>query len=690
MAAKEPMQGRFSDVHSGEPRDDEGIRGAIADPLALDIEDDELAEVVNKRLEDIRNYYRDEYDLYARRTKNETYLFGRQLLDEEKEHLLKDYESRFQDNVLFEIAASLKPLAMSRLPDLIVTPGNDSEQSRLMAKEISKAVDTQIKARENRSVLGLAFKHLPVYMTGVIKARWDNELDDYLFEVIHPDMIDVDYQSPDNTADNMKLISQIVPWTVEEVLMRFPSQKEAFLKELQKDGIAIKDQKPSWKQLATTIQIREVWFKWYKKHDIKEWEPIWGVLWKYQDCILKKMKNPNFDYEGEERYFTYDQAGNKRTPSNNELLQLNIQLMLSGQPPENMQKERVYHNYLDHPPMPYYFMGYDQWGKQPYDETSWLEQSLKNQEALDKRGKQIEEELDQRGHNIWSKETGLKSGDVQAMDSNDPDEDYVIDGDVNANHKYIPPVRPDTQEFQDLDRIKQRMHELAGDNAVQGTIQSDTATTNQIAREANFTRADDLVEDTINAAAEWMARMSLHFIKLRYTEDHFRKLLGIAGSVVYMKLNRNMVDEGMQVMIKASGTDRLQAKNNAIDLAKLKMIDVVNFMRDMGYPDYQERAEMLMTMQTDLSTYMVKYVQNLQTSAEMAAALEKSPEQETQPMMPQQQMMGMPTQQPFPSQAGMSPAGQAPQQPTPGNTAQMPATPPVGMNGAPPASPRNL
>ncbi len=680
------MQGRFSDVHSEKPRDDEGIKGALADPLALDIEDDELAEVVDKRLDEIRKYYRDEYDLYARRTKMEKYLFGRQLLDEEKEHLMKDYESRFQDNVLYEIAASLKPLAMSRLPDLIVTPGNDSEQSQLMAQEIGKAIDTQIKERDNRGVLGLAFKHLPVYLTGIIKARWDNELDDYVFEVIHPDMVDVDYQSPDNNADNMKLISQIVPLTVEEVIMRFPAKKDEFIKELGKDGIDVKNQKPSWKQLATVIKIREVWFKWYKKHDNKQWEPIWGVLWKYQDCILKKMKNPNFDYEGEKRYFITDPNGQKRETSNDELTQLTIQMMLSGQPPPGLSQDQVYHNYLDHPPMPYYFMGYDQWGKQPYDETSWLEQSLKNQESLNKRGKQIEEELDQRGHNVWSKESGLKSGDVQAMDSNDPNEDYVVDGNVDDVHKYVPPVRPDQQEFADLDRIKQRMHELAGDNALQGTIQSDTATTNQIAREANFTRADDLVEDTINAAAEWMARMSMHFIKLRYTEDHFRKLLGIAGAVVSTKLNRNMVDEGMQVMIKASGTDRLQAKNNAIDLAKLEKIDVVNFMRDMGYPDYQERAEMLLTMQTDLSTYMVKYVQNLQTSAEMANALEQSPEQEQQAQPMPQQTMGMPTQAPFPS-TPMPTVGQGPQQPTPTNTAQAPMTPPAGP---PQGSPRNL
>jgi len=696
--AQQQSEGSFRSPEETPPIADEGLFSEPTDPLALDIDDDELAEVVDKRITDIRQFYETEYDLYARRKKNEEFLFGKQIINKEKDHALKDYESKFQDNVLYEIEANLKPLAMSRLPDLIVTPGNDSEQSRLMAQEISKAIDTDIKKRENRMVLGLAFKHLPAYFTGVIKARWDPELDDYVFETIHPDLVDVDYTSPKKDANSMKLISQIVPLTVEEILMRFPGKEREFIDELGKrDGIKVKDgQEPTWKQLATVVKIREVWFKWYKRHSDTEYEPIWGVMWKYYDCILKKMKNPNFDYEGEKKFVIYDDQGVKRQPTQEELTAALVQTMVVGQPPEGLVQEQVYHNYLDHPPMPFYFFGYDQWGKQPFDETSHMEQNIKNQASLDKRGKQIDETLNNRGHHVYSKESGLKPSDIQQMDMNDPDQDVIVDGDVNNVHKYIEPPRPDQSEFASLNGIIDRMHQLAGDNAVQGEIQSDTATTNQIARESNFTRADDLVEDTINAAAEWMAQMALHFIKLRYTEDHWRRILGVAGRVVFLKLNRNMIDEGMQVMIKASGTDRLQAKNNAMDLSKLQMIDPVTFLRDMGYPDYQERAQMLMAFKTDLSTYMIKYVQDLQTSADMANALMQSPIDELQPgmgmqpgMPPQPGLTGQPpgAGAPMPPPPGMTPPGTAPQNPTPGNTAQAPMSPPPGP---PQGSPRML
>src|ERR1700679_2468856 len=129
----------------------EGIVTDPTDPLALSILDDELCDVVDKRIRDKREFYKgEEYDLYTRRAKLELYRFGRQIIQKEKNRLLKDYESRYLDNVLYEIEATIKPLAMSRMPDLMVLPGNDSDEAKLMAEQVSEMVDTQIKEQENR------------------------------------------------------------------------------------------------------------------------------------------------------------------------------------------------------------------------------------------------------------------------------------------------------------------------------------------------------------------------------------------------------------------------------------------------------------------------------------------------------------------------------------------------------------
>src|ERR1700689_5018624 len=86
----------------------EGIAYLPTDPLALDIPDDELSDIVDKRIRDTRNFYKsDEYDLYTRREKLEMYRFGRQIIQKEKDKLLKKYESRYLDNVLYEIESTI-------------------------------------------------------------------------------------------------------------------------------------------------------------------------------------------------------------------------------------------------------------------------------------------------------------------------------------------------------------------------------------------------------------------------------------------------------------------------------------------------------------------------------------------------------------------------------------------------------
>jgi hypothetical protein len=378
--------------------------GEPKDPLALQIKDNELAEVIDRRITKDTTFWKEKYSLFDRRARNEKYLFGRQIDEAEGKKDLKPYEARYLDNALYEIEASLKPLAMSRLPEMMVMPGDDSQHAKESAEELTQVLNDDLQKRHNRVVLGIAFKHNPVYFTAIIKAVWNPELGeygDYEFINVHPDNVIIDSSCATNNADDMEIIPEIVPMTVQDVIMRFPDKKQAFLTMLQEDGILANAGEPSWRELATEVKIREVWFTWYKNDngvvvDSKDqtinepgvkWERIEGVCWKYKKLILKKMKNPNYDYEGSVNYFTFDSAGDPQTkrPLKEEDV---LKAMVSGQMPE-MSKEFIYHNYFQMPHKPYFFMGYDQWGKVAIDETSRIEQNIRNQQNLDIQGKQI-------------------------------------------------------------------------------------------------------------------------------------------------------------------------------------------------------------------------------------------------------------------------------------------------------------
>jgi hypothetical protein len=653
---------------------------ANSDPLALDIPDKELVKIINRIEEDEKKFYDGTKNLTERRKKNVTYRFGRQIDDKEKREELKKYESRFLDNVIYEIETSLKPLAMSHLPDMIVLPGTQDPEKIQSAKDLSLAINNTNKKRKQRRVLAMGFSHLPVYFTASIKVRWDPSLGkdgDFRFDIVHPNRLIIGHNAKSNDTDEIEVVLEKLPVKVQELLMRFPAKADDLKEELIKDGVQL-DDKDNWKDLATEVNATEVHFTWYKKKGTKElikeptldifepgvkWEKVELVIWKYGNVILDKMLDPNFDYEGEDMYFTQDDPNDPATKRELKPEEM-VMRMMTGDT-QGIQKERIYHNYFSKPKKPYFFFGYEQWGEQPLDETSRIEQNIRNQENLDDLGKRLVDKLKQRVKHIWGRESGLKAGDIQKLDMENPMLDVLVDGDLTKVHKDIQPERPDAAEYKSLQENKDRMYSVAHASAIRGELQSDVATTNQIGREADFTTTDDLVEETINAACEWMAEWQMQFIKLRYTEDHMMQLAGSKGATTLLRLRRDSASDGMEVTTKASTTDKLKAQKNALDMANAKLIDPLTFYEDMEMSDPEGRAEKLMLFSTDPATYMTKYIMKLENTPALIGALNGT--------------------QPAPQLGGAQPAPVAPQNPTVTDTAAVPAQPPIGN----PASPNN-
>ena len=219
--------------------------GEITDPLALTgIPDEDLVKTVDKWVEDTRSFYKKEYDLYETRKRNEIYRFGRQVAELIKAKKLKPYEAKTLDNVLYEIERTEKPLALSQLPDLIVSPGNNTDQSKQLAELITQVVNSDLQKEENRKVLGMAWQHRPVYRVGIIKCIWNPEafggLGDYEFIYVHPDAVDFDHHATEADADKMTYVSHKVSLTVQKVMMMHPQSKQKFMAELQKQGVMVK------------------------------------------------------------------------------------------------------------------------------------------------------------------------------------------------------------------------------------------------------------------------------------------------------------------------------------------------------------------------------------------------------------------------------------------------------------------
>lgn len=598
----------------------------ILDPFQLDIDDDELVRVIDERIEKSEAFY-EKLDYQGRREKNKNFLFGQQI---DNAHDKRIYESKYQDNVIYEAENTIKPIALSRLPDLFVKPGNDSDESKKAANDLTEVINSDVRKRENRRVLSVAFKHQPVFFQGCIKAIWDPKIGDngdYRFKVVHPENIVVDHFSTTNNEADMEFIAEEVEISAKEMIMMFPDKKDVILDKIIGKAAVKEGGDKLEKKMASKYKMREVWFTYYKdKRDPEtgesKFERIDGVAWKYRKILLGKMKNPYYDFEGETRMFTLE-LGKKR-----ELNEEDIRaILLGGQ--MDVSQQQFFNNFFTDPKKPYIFLNYDQFGEHPLDYTTRIEQVIPLQKALNKRGQQIEEMNDRaKGKNVFNAKL-IDKKTAESMDMNDPDEDVMVTGNVRDAHTFIPGQPAPAQLFNEQALDRDKIFQKEGVNSTTRGVRegNETATARQIFREADFGKIDDQVEDMINYAAEEMAAWSLQFIKLFYTRDHMRKLLGKDGEVTFVAINRDMVDNGMEVVTSASGVDKSQLKRDAFERARLQFTDPMSFFIDTDATNPVERTERLLLFIAAPELYL-KTIKGEGETEDMAAQLQQISQQQ--------------------------------------------------------------
>lgn len=583
----------------------------LADPLTLDLPEQTFIQVIDKRIRESETWFNSKKDLKTRRERNKDYLFGRQL------PRLKTHQSKYVDNIIWQAENTIKPIALSRLPDLTVKPGNDTDESKQNAKNVTAVINNDIRKRENRKVLSLAFRHNPVYLIGIIKPYWDPEDGDggdYKFRAVNPDNVVFDHTATSADPDQMDFIAEAVEISIKECLMRWPKKADELLRHLFNTNKLQAGDEDKDEKLATKIKIWEVWFDWWEKatneNGEKKDRKITGVAWKYENVLLGKMKHPYWDWQG-------------KTVMQGDEMQMRMAMMMGQQLPT----KTVYANFLTNPSKPYVLVAYEQWGEQPLDETSRIEQVIYLQDNVNKRGRQITDMNDTaKGRHVFSTLSGLTKPDVEAMDLDNPNTDIVVNGQLGDVHAYIPGTPANPGLYTELSNDREKVFSAMGTNSTTRGEKSgdETATGRQILRESDFGRIDDLVEDTINAAAEKMAAWAMQFIKRFYTTEHMRRIIGEGGDITFQAITQDSIEDGMEVVVSASGVDKLMGKREAYERAKMQLTDPLSFFADINASDPQGRTEKLMLFNIAPELYLQKYVYK-QDVTQMAMALQRQP-----------------------------------------------------------------
>jgi len=614
------------------------------DPLQLELADDEFIDTIDALIEGSQKFYQKKH-LYERQEKNLKYYIGDQLKIGGKDGL-KEFQPKFVENIVYEGVMRIKPIATSQLPDMTVKSSDDITT----ADTLTDLLNTDAKKRANRKLIGLAHVHEQLFFYAVIKARWNPEKGDdgdYEYINIFPNNIVWDQNCKTNNADDMMFVAENAELRAKQVMMMFPKTADALTARLGfNKPLDTTNGETQEKRLASPIKIWEVWFHWWKETkdpDTKEskWEKIHAVVWKYDNLVLGKMRNPYFDYEGKPQLFD---------PTMQEVNGLSeAELMKQYFDSIQQPADTIYYNYFRNPRKPYYFMVYESLGRDPIDETNRIEQILTFQDHINDTGRQIIEMNDRSTGKPVINGGAIDKEEAKNLDWRNTRQAVVVNTE-DVNKAFAVAQMPEAP--QGLYNAKQENRSIAFEmlglnDTTRGVQQSGDVTLgqSQMFREQDFGFIDDLAENTINEFAEWQGGWTMQMIRLFYTKDHMVQIVGKDGESVFTAINQNYVSQGMVVEVSASAVDKMMRKQLAVQNMKMGVGDLLSYYEDTDQSNPKERAYRAFLQQSSPQMYAQQYLVPDSVASPKPGA---QPGAQNQPPAPQPGMPPNPGQPPAP------------------------------------------
>lgn len=544
--------------------------------LDLKLDDEQLAQYIDEKIQISRAHFETELNLYERQKKNVQYYLGKQI-DEE---MFEEWQVPYINNVIFRNIETLIPIALSRIPDIVTMAAQDTEESKKFAADVKKVLEKKIKGKDFRTVLKIALLHMLLEFYGVIKYRWDEKAGksgDIIFENVLPENLIFDHTT--SNPLEMDFVAEKIEKSARQLISMFPQSKEKILEMLHVSG---EDER----LMMSSIKLWEVHFKIYdKKGDYVE-----ATVWKYKGTIIHKQKTTNWDYEG-------TTMGNGFMDAGKDIFDV------SG------DSTPMYYNHFDNPRKPYIFLNFYNLGRSVVDDTNAVEQTIPIQDVINKRGRQVTELAD-KANGKWAVSSMSMSQDEAALISDAPDEALWLN---NPNNLPIgnlvqrfTGVPPNPVLYQDQQLNKQSADDLfATHPSTRGTKESDVATTTLALQRSDTSRIQDITQETIDKAVNEAANAMLQLIKVNATEEYMTKILGEDGKTTFIRLTRDMIEDGMEVTVKSSLIDQEERRRMAQEEANLQFTDPLTYYEDMDRANPKERARrLILWKQNRLDEYL--------------------------------------------------------------------------------------
>lgn len=615
---------RYNKLNNDFTNTDPLEQGVVVESPELNtgLSDEELNRIVDSRISESKTAY-EVLKLDERRKRNEDYWRGNHYNSDEMPGL------PYIDNVIHDDTEKRISLAIGKVPDLIVTPGDGSLSGRKNTEVIERVLDIDISTKEKKRLIKNGLRHNHLYFLGIKKASWNpnkGQFGDYEFNLCDPRKVLVSHTGiiPEDgfTSDNCDLIVEVVEEPVAVVMAKFPGKAQQLKEYLgSNDG----------SRLATTMKYQEGWYTYYSAQG----QILEGVFWRFNHIVLRNIKNPYFDFTGYDKII-YDENGQPKT---NQLGQV--------------QAEHVFRNFFDRPRKPYIFYSYENLGRSPVDDTTAVEQAIPLQRNLNKTGKQIRD-ISDGITNKYAFNNSISQDQARLVTSN-PKEPIWLDNDkpVNENISNFQNVGPPPVLFQEMVQTRQQIDaKFSVHNLNEASQQQTSGVSKQITRENDLVTTDDLSDIVIDRVVEEMGGWAMQFMKLMYVDSHFKSKMGKDGEVIQELIQRDMIDDGISVSVSGSTTDRTTAQNQAVALGTSGSIDPLTMFEEMDAPNPRERTQRLLLFKMGEGPNgdgFAKYMQTTGIDVQQPVAQAANPQDPNAPVDPNAvPPTGLPIQAPTP------------------------------------------
>lgn len=553
------------------------------EPLDLDIKDNILADVIQKKIDETEAHNKNKLKLPERRKRNYDFWRGDQLNEAE----LEAWQYPHKNNLIWQDLEHRISIAAGRMPDIIVTPADNTPEKKESARKFEKILDIKVKNDVTKRIIKDGLRDLHNELTAAVKVRWDKnkgENGDFIYELVRPGKFGVDYTAtiPHDgfTADNAEVIYEWIEEPIAVVLSKFPDKKD----ELKTMLGRVRDTE---KFMLSKLRYLEIWFTWYSKSG----KPIEGTAWKYKDLILGKEKNSTFDYEG------YEKASEDIAPDGSPII------------------DQIFRNHFDRPRKPYMLFTYQNTGKGPVDDTSAVEQAIPLQKSLNKTGRQILEISDNAVPKKVFAGKYISKEEARRVTS-DPEEHIWLDKNTEDVRLAVTSIRSDPPSpalYQNQAIIK---NDIDSKFSTHGTSRGETQTnesgvSKQITREGDLVASDDMASIVVERVVYEMSNWAAQMMKVNYDKNHVIKDLGREGNMVYEELSRDRIDDGIAINVKASSVDKQTKRADALALAARKAIDPMTMYEDLDYPNPKERAKRLILFLAGAQDGYARYMEDI-------------------------------------------------------------------------------